>query len=131
MMTRNKSILMGTVAGMLFMLSILFLATAEAETLGTPGTNHYGGGSNNGIGGCSSDGKWCWNIHIDQPHGHKPWPREVWGRDAIRLMSNSQIVQANMNHYGIMYLGVYDRDGWHWDCQVNPQRNRYSCRLDY
>ena len=130
MMTRNKSIMMGTMLGILFMVSMLFLATAEAQNLGTPGTNHYGG-SHNGIGGCSKDGKWCWNIHIDQPHGHKPWPREVWGRDAIRLMSNSQIVQANMNHYGIMYLGVYDRDGWHWDCQVNPQRNRYSCRLDF
>ena len=116
--------------GILFMVSMLFLATAEAETLGTPGTNQYGG-SHNRNGGCSSDGKWCWNIHIDQPHGHKPWPREVWGRDAIRLMSNSQIVQANMNHYGIMYLGVYDRDGWYWDCQVNPNRNRYSCRLDH
>ena len=119
------------IAIVLFLL-LSVISNAYAETLGTPGTNHYGGGGNsNGIGGCSSDGKWCWNIHIDQPHGHKPWPREVWGRDAIRLISNNQIVQANMNHYGTMYLGVYDRDGWYWDCQVNSQRNRYSCRLTH
>ena len=130
MMNRNKSVRMGTMLGILFMVSMLFLATAEAQNLGPPGPNHYGG-SHNGIGGCSKDGKWCWNIHIDQPHGHKPWPREVWGRDAIRVMSGGQIVHTQMTHYGIIYLGVYDHAGWHWDCQVNPRRNRYSCHLSH
>ena len=116
---------LGIAVVLFLMLSVI--SNAYAQTLGTPGTKHYG----DGIGGCSKDGKWCWNIQIDQPHGHKPWPRSLHGRDAIRMMSNGKIVHTEMTHYGILYLGVYDHDGWHWDCQVNPRRGGYSCHLSH
>ena len=57
-MTKSRAVMMGVVSAVLFMLTILLLATADAQTLGTPGNNNHYTQPNHsgGIGGCNKDG---------------------------------------------------------------------------
>ena len=145
MMNRTKSIMMGVVASVTFMLCVVFLATAEAgEALGTAGDgqthahddmynsqpNHWvnpnhGNGS---IGNCSKDGKFCWNITIgNEPHWG--FPIEYYGHRAAFLIADGQIEWANMTRMGVLYLGVWSRhDNRPFDCTVNIHRKRYHCK---
>ena len=136
-MNKSKSMMMGVLAGLMFMLSMVFLASAEAgDRLGTAGTgnthaadvgqNHWNN-PNNSIGNCTKDGKFCWNITIgNEPHWG--FPIEYYGNRARRLIADGQIEWANMTHFGVLYLGVWSRfDNRPFDCTVNIQRRQYHC----
>ena len=130
---------MGVAAGVLFLVSMLILGTADAgDRLGTAGTgnthaadagqNHWNN-PNNSIGNCSKDGKFCWNIQIGNDQNHWGFPIEYYGNRARRLIADGQIEWANMNHYGVLYLGVWSRyDNRPFDCTVNVQRRKYHCQ---
>jgi len=151
----SKSIFMGTVAGVMFLIGMMILGTAEAgsnnyeralaecKALGSSGNsdacdnpilkqgpNHWvnpGHGSGN-IGSCSKDGKFCWNIQIGEQN-HWGFPIEYYGRRAARLIADGQIEWANMTHSGVMYLGVWSRyDNRPFDCKINVQRRQYHCQ---
>ena len=151
----SKSIFMGTVAGVMFLVSMMILGTAEAgsnnyeralaecKALGSSGNsdagdnpilkqgpNHWvnpGHGSGN-IGSCSKDGKFCWNIQIGEQN-HWGFPIEYYGRRAARLIADGQIEWANMTHSGVMYLGVWSRyDNRPFDCKINVSRRQYHCQ---
>ena len=151
----SKSIFMGTIAGVMFLVSMMILGTAEAgsnnyeralaecKALGSSGTsdacdnpilkqgpNHWvnpNHGSGN-IGSCSKDGKFCWNIQIGEQN-HWGFPIEYYGRRAARLIADGQIEWANMTHSGVMYLGVWSRyDNRPFDCKINVQRRQYHCQ---
>ena len=134
-MNKSKSLMMGVFAGMMFLMSMVFLASAEAgDRLGTAGTgnthaadqNHWNN-PNNSIGNCSKDGKFCWNITIGNQN-HWGFPIEYYGNRARRLIADGQIEWANMNHYGVLYLGVWSRyDNRPFDCTVNIPRRQYHC----
>ncbi len=135
MMNKSKSMMMGVFAGMMFLMSMVFLASAEAgDRLGTAGTgnthaadqNHWNN-PNNAIGNCTKDGKFCWNITIgNEPHWG--FPIEYYGNRARRLIADGQIEWANMTHFGVLYLGVWSRfDNRPFDCTVNIQRRQYHC----
>ena len=144
MMNKSSSMFMGVAAGVLFLVSMLILGTADAgEALGTAGDgqthahddmynsqpNHWvnPGHGNGSIGKCSKDGKFCWNITIgNEPHWG--FPIEYYGNRARRLIADGQIEWANMNHFGVLYLGVWSRfDNRPFDCTVNIQRRQYHC----
>ena len=126
----------------MFAMSMGFVATAEAlGTPGDPGTpgafdnnsqNHWnnpnqGDGS---IGGCSDDGKWCWNIQIgDGNNNYYPtFPIEFYGNRARRLIADGRIEYANMDHRGVLFLGVYSRyHNRYFDCEVSVPRRQYHC----
>ena len=143
-MNKTSSMFMGVAAGVLFLVSMLILGTADAgEALGTAGDgqthahddmynnqpNHWvnPGHGNGSIGNCSKDGKFCWNITIgNEPHWGSPI--EYYGNRARRLIADGQIEWANMNHFGVLYLGVWSRfDNRPFDCTVNIQRRQYHC----
>ena len=137
----NVNVMTGVIAAVLFVLSMMVLSTAEATgTPGDPGTpgafdnsqNHWnnpnqGDGS---IGGCSDDGKWCWNIQIgDGNNNYYPtFPIEFYGNRARRLISDGRIEYANMDHRGVLFLGVYSRyHNRYFDCEVSVPRRQYHC----
>ena len=138
----SKSIFMGTIAGVMFLIGMMFLASADAgDRLGTAGTgnthaadvgtNHWNNPNqgNGSIGNCSKDGKFCWNITIGNDQNHWGFPIEYYGQRAVRLIADGQIEWANMNRYGVLYLGVWSRhDNRPFDCTVNIQRRRYHCQ---
>ena len=113
-------------------LMISVISNAYAQTLGTPGTNHYNQPNHSGgIGGCNSDGSFCWSIDIDQGGYHnptRPYPGQIFGFQAKNLISYGQITQANMDHWGRLYLGVYN-NGWYWDCMIDLTGHmaKYQC----
>ena len=141
-MNKSKSMMMGVFAGMMFLMSMVFLASAEAgQALGTAGDgqthahddmynnqpNHWNN-PNNSIGNCSKDGKFCWNITIGNQN-HWGFPIEYYGNRARRLIADGQIEWANMNHYGVLYLGVWSRyDNRPFDCKINVSRRQYHCQ---
>ena len=134
--------MMGVFAGMMFLMSMVFLASAEAgQALGTAGDgqthahddlyntqpNHWNN-PNNSIGNCSKDGKFCWNITIGNEN-HWGFPIEYYGGRARTLIADGQIEWANMTRYGVLYLGVWSRyDNRPFDCTVDVQRRRYHCQ---
>ena len=134
--------MMGVLAGMMFLMSMVFLASAEAgQALGTAGDgqthahddlyntqpNHWNN-PNNSIGNCSKDGKFCWNITIGNQN-HWGFPIEYYGNRARSLIADGQIEWANMTRYGILYLGVWSRhDNRPFDCTVNISRRQYHCQ---
>ena len=137
----SKSIFMGTIAGVMFLIGMMFLASADAgDRLGTAGTGNthaadsgqshwvnpnHGNGS---IGNCSKDGKFCWNITIGNEN-HWGFPIEYYGGRARTLIADGQIEWANMTRYGVLYLGVWSRyDNRPFDCTVDVQRRRYHCQ---
>ena len=99
----SNSIMRGVLAVVVF-LGLLFVlaATSEASgTIGTPGTNHYNQPNHSGgIGGCNSDGSFCWSIDIDQGGYHnptRPYPGQVFGFRAKNMITHGQITYANLN----------------------------------
>ena len=132
---------MGVAAGVLFLVSMLILGTADAgDRLGTAGTgnthaadagqNHWNNPNhgNGSIGNCSKDGKFCWNITIGNEN-HWGFPIEYYGGRARTLIADGQIEWANMTRYGVLYLGVWSRyDNRPFDCTVDVQRRRYHCQ---
>ena len=140
-MNKTNSMFMGVVAGVLFLVSMLILGTADAgDRLGTAGTgnthaadkNHWvnpnHGNDNGSIGGCSDDGKWCWNIQIGNPNHYRPFPIELYGNRARNLIAEGRIEYANMNYRGVMFLGVFSRfHNRYFECEVNVPRRQYHC----
>ena len=142
-MTKSRQIKTGVIAGVVFMMCILFLATAEAgDRLGTAGAgnthaadiqnkpNHWVNPNHGGsIGNCSKDGKFCWNIQIGNDQNHWGFPIEYYGGRSRTLIADGQIEWANMTRYGVLYLGVWSRyDNRPFDCTVDVQRRRYHCQ---
>ena len=132
-MTKSRAVMMGIISAVLFMFTILFLATADAQTLGTPGNNNHYTQPNHsgGIGGCNSDGSFCWSIDIDQGGYHnptRPYPGQVFGFHAKNMITHGQITYANLNSWGIMQLGVYNH-GWPWECEIDLRTHmpKYRC----
>ena len=151
----NINMMSGVVAAVLFVLSMVVLGTADADNWSNnyarakaecdamgghacenpilkQGTKHWvnpnhGNGS---IGSCSKDGKFCWNITIgNDGYNHYPtFPVEFHGAGARHLIANGQIEFANMNGFGVFYLGVRSSyDGRPYDCTVNVSRRTYHC----
>ena len=143
-MNKSKSLMMGVIAGIMFMLSMVFLATADAgQKLGTAGTgqthahddlnnntqNHWNNPNDgSSIGNCTKDGKFCWNIQIGNPNHYSPFPIELYGNRARRLISDGRIEYANMNRRGVMFLGVFSRyHNRYFECEVSVPRRQYHC----
>ena len=140
-MNKTSSMFMGVAAGVLFLVSMLILGTADAgDRLGTAGTgnthaadagqNHWNNPNhgNGSIGNCSKDGKFCWNITFGNEN-HWGFPIEYYGGRARTLIADGQIEWANMTRYGVLYLGVWSRyDNRPFDCTVDVQRRRYHCQ---
>ena len=132
----SNTIMRGVLALVVFGGLMFALATAEAGgTLGTPGNNYsttqpnHGGGS--GFGGCNKDGSFCWSLNIEGNYHNpptRPYPAQVFGFQAKNLISYGQITQADMDHWGRLYLGVYN-NGWYWDCQIDLTSHiaKYRC----
>ena len=129
----SKTIMHGVLAAVMFVGLMFVLATAEAQTLGTPGNNYsttqpnHGGG----VGGCNKDGSFCWSLNIEGNYHNpptRPYPAQVFGFQAKNLISYGQITQADMDHWGRLYLGVYN-NGWYWDCQIDLTSHiaKYRC----
>ena len=127
----SNSIMRGVLALVVFGGLMFALATAEAQTLGTPGNNYttqpnHGGG----VGGCNKDGSFCWSLNIEGNYHTptRPYPAQVFGFQAKNLISYGQITQADMDHWGRLYLGVYN-NGWYWDCQIDLTSHiaKYRC----
>ena len=137
----NVNVMTGVIAAVLFVLSMVVLGTAEAlGTPGDPGTpgafdnsqNHWNNPNlgNESIGGCSDNGKWCWNIQIgDGNNNYYPtFPLEFYGNRARRLIADGRIEYANMDHRGVLFLGVYSRyHNRYFDCEVSVPRRQYHC----
>ena len=115
-------------AGLLFALA----STSEAGgQLGTSGQHYNQPNHSGGIGGCNSDGSFCWSIDIDQGGYHnptRPYPGQVFGFQAKNLISYGQITYANMSPRGMMQLGVYNL-GWYWECEIDLRTHmaQYRC----
>jgi len=115
-------------AGLLFALA----STSEAGgQLGTSGQHYTQPNHSGGIGGCNNDGSFCWSIDIDQGGYHnpvRPHPGQVYGFQAKNLITYGQITYANLNSWGIMQLGVYNR-GWPWECEIDLRTHmaQYRC----
>lgn len=128
----SKSIMHGVLALVVFAGLMFALATANAQTLGTPGNNQYTqpNHSGGGFGGCNKDGSFCWELNIDGGYHNpvRPHPGQVYGFQAKNLISYGQITQANMDHWGRLYLGVYN-NGWYWDCMIDLTGHmaKYQC----
>ena len=149
----NVNMMSGVIAGVLFLVSMLILGTADADNWSNnparakaecdamgghacenpilkQSPNHWvnpnhGNGS---IGNCSKDGKFCWNITIGNQN-HWGFPIEYYGNRARSLIADGQIEWANMTRYGILYLGVWCRhDNRPFDCTVNISRRQYHCQ---
>ena len=132
-MTKSRAVMMGAISAVAFLLCVLFLATADAQTLGTPGNNNHYTQPNHsgGIGGCNSDGSFCWSIDIDQGGYHtptRPYPGQVFGFRAKNMITHGQITYADLNAWGIMQLGVYNH-GWPWQCEIDLRSHmpKYRC----
>ena len=123
----------GVLALVVFGGLMFVLATANAQTLGTPGNNQYTqpNHSGGGFGGCNKDGSFCWELNIDGGYHNpptRPYPAQVFGFQAKNLISYGQITQADMDHWGRLYLGVYN-NGWYWDCHIDLTSHiaKYRC----
>ena len=152
----NINVSTGIIAAVLFALSMVVLGTAEADNWsnnyarakaecdslgghacenpilqqGNPkhwvNPNH--GDDNGSIGGCSDNGKWCWNIQIGNPNHYPTFPVELYGNRARNLIAEGRIEYANMNYRGVMFLGVYSRyHNRYFECEVNVPRRQYHC----
>ncbi len=127
----SKSIMRGVLALVVFGGLMFALTTANAQTLGTPGNNQYTQPNHSGgFGGCNKDGSFCWELNIDGGYHNptRPHPGQVYGFQAKNLISYGQITQANMDHWGRLYLGVYN-NGWYWDCMIDLTGHmaKYRC----
>ena len=131
-MTTSNSIMRGVLAVVVFGMLLFTLSTAEAGgQLGTSGQHYNQPNHSGGIGGCNSDGSFCWSIDIDQGGYHnptRPYPGQIFGFQAKNLIAYGQITYANLNSWGIMQLGVYNR-GWPWECEIDLRTHmaQYRC----
>ena len=140
-MNKPQAMIVGAAAGIIFVAAMVFLSTADAgDRLGTAGDgqthaadqNHWNNPNpgNGSVGGCSDNGKWCWNIQIGDGNNHyyPTFPLEVYGNRAQRLIADGRIEYANMNHRGVLFLGVFSRyHNRYFDCKVNVPRRQYHC----
>ena len=137
----NINMMSGVIAAVLFVLSMVVLGTAEATgtpgDCGTPGAAACGGSTQNhwnnpndgsSVGNCTKDGKFCWNIQIGNPNHYSPFPIELYGNRARRLIYDGRIEYANMNRRGVMFLGVFSRyHNRYFECEVSVPRRQYHC----
>ena len=132
-MSNTMMIMRGVLAVIVFA-GLLFALASTSEAggqLGTSGQHYNQPNHSGGIGGCNSDGSFCWSIDIDQGGYHnptRPYPGQVFGFQAKNLISYGQITYANLNSWGIMHLGVYNR-GWPWECEIDLRGHmpQYRC----
>ena len=129
----SKSIMHGVLALVVFAGLMFALATANASgTIGTPGNNYTTQPNHSGgFGGCNKDGSFCWELNIDggyHPQPVRPYPGQIFGFQAKNLISYGQITQGNMDHWGRLWLGVYN-NGWYWDCMIDLTSHmaKYRC----
>ena len=129
----SKSIMHGVLALVVFAGLMFALATANAQTLGTPGNNQYTQPNHSGgFGGCNKDGSFCWELNIDDGYNHnpirRPYPAQVFGFQAKNMIAYGQITYANMSPRGMMQLGVYNI-GWYWECEIDLRTHmpKYRC----
>ena len=101
----SKTIMRGVLAVVVFA-GLLFALASNSEasgTIGTPGTNHYNQPNHSGgIGGCNSDGSFCWSIDIDHGGYHnptRPYPGQVFGFHAKNMITHGQITYADPVSY--------------------------------
>ena len=94
-MTTSNSIMRGVLAVVVFGMLLFTLSTAEAGgQLGTSGQHYNQPNHSGGIGGCNSDGSFCWSIDIDQGGYHnptRPYPGQIFGFQAKNLIAYGQI----------------------------------------
>ena len=132
----SKTIMRGVLAVVVFA-GLLFALASNSEasgTIGTPGNNNHYNQPNHsgGIGGCNSDGSFCWSIDIDNHGGYhnptRPYPGQVFGFHAKNMITHGQITYADLNSWGIMQLGVYNH-GWPWECEIDLRSHmpKYRC----
>ena len=128
----SNSIMRGVLAVVVFAgLLLALVATSEAGgQLGTSGQHYNQPNHSGGFGGCNKDGSFCWELNIDGGYHNpvRPHPGQVYGFQAKNLISYGQITQANMDHWGRLYLGVYN-NGWYWDCMIDLTGHmaKYRC----
>ena len=129
----SNSIMRGVLAVVVFTgLLLALVATSEAGgQLGTSGQHYNQPNHSGGFGGCNKDGSFCWELNIDggyHPQPVRPYPGQIFGFQAKNLISYGQITQANMDHWGRLYLGVYN-NGWYWDCMIDLTGHmaKYQC----
>ena len=128
----SNSIMRGVLAVVVFAgLLLALVATSEAGgQLGTSGQHYNQPNHSGGFGGCNKDGSFCWELNIDGGYHNpvRPHPGQVYGFQAKNLISYGQITQANMDHWGRLYLGVYN-NGWYWDCMIDLTGHmaKYQC----
>ena len=128
----SNSIMRGVLAVVVFTgLLLALVATSEAGgQLGTSGQHYNQPNHSGGFGGCNKDGSFCWELNIDGGYHNpvRPHPGQVYGFQAKNLISYGQITQANMDHWGRLYLGVYN-NGWYWDCMIDLTGHmaKYRC----
>ena len=128
----SNSIMRGVLAVVVFA-GLLFTLVATSEAggqLGTSGQHYNQPNHSGGFGGCNKDGSFCWELNIDGGYHNpvRPHPGQVYGFQAKNLISYGQITQANMDHWGRLYLGVYN-NGWYWDCMIDLTGHmaKYQC----
>ena len=129
----SKTIMRGVLAVVVFA-GLLFALASTSEAggqLGTSGQHYNQPNHSGGIGGCNSDGSFCWSIDIDQGGYHnpvRPYPGQVFGFHAKNMITHGQITYADLNSWGIMQLGVYNH-GWPWECEIDLRSHmpKYRC----
>ena len=130
----SKTIMRGVLAVVVFA-GLLFALASNSEasgTIGTPGQHYNVPNHSGGIGGCNSDGSFCWSIDIDDHGGYhnpvRPYPGQVFGFHAKNMITHGQITYADLNSWGIMQLGVYNH-GWPWECEIDLRTHmpKYRC----
>ena len=124
----SNTIMRGVLAVIVFAGYLFALAsTSEAGgQLGTSGQHNNQPNHSGGIGGCNSDGSFCWSIDIDQGGYHnpvRPYPGQVFGFHAKNMITHGQITYADLNAWGIMQLGVYNH-GWPWQCEIDLRSHK-------
>ena len=129
----SNSIMRGVLALVVFGGLMFVLATANAGgTIGTPGNNYTTQPNHSGgFGGCNKDGSFCWELNIDggyHPQPVRPYPGQIFGFQAKNLITYGQITQAEMDHWGRLWLGVYS-NAWYWDCLIDLTSHmaKYRC----
>ena len=129
----SNSIMRGVLAVVVFTgLLLALVATSEAGgQLGTSGQHYNQPTHSGGFGGCNKDGSFCWELNIDggyHPQPVRPYPGQIFGFQAKNLITYGQITQAEMDHWGRLWLGVYS-NAWYWDCLIDLTSHmaKYRC----
>ena len=106
----------------------------ESGVIGSPG---FPSGGGNSVGGCNSDGTFCWSFTLPTPPTppYHHYPIEVFGDEAKVSVERGYIVEGKFSWNGWRYLV---KTGWqHWfqyknktfDCSVsNYTPKDYYCQ---